>query len=149
VDHTSPSLDRLPLCAFSHCSSKRPWSPSFGFFLTLVILAPQLPFLFEHITATEVFVSVRATCCRPASLHFTIFEQNQRKAYRKVLIAEDLSKEDPNLSPYPSGIFEKKRGECPKREVVLSSEGTFKLWLKYWRGSEVSIFRWRGCGGRG
>ena len=36
----------------------------------------------------------RCTCRRSASWYFLIFEQNQYKAYREVLIAGDLSKED-------------------------------------------------------
>ena len=37
-------------------------------------------------------------CCRPASLRFLIFEQNQRGVYREVLIAGDLSQEDLNAT---------------------------------------------------
>ena len=33
-------------------------------------------------------------CHRPASLYFLIFEQNQRKVYREVVVAGDLSQDD-------------------------------------------------------
>jgi len=36
----------------------------------------------------------KRTCHRPASLYLLIFEQNQRKVYREVLIAADLSSQD-------------------------------------------------------
>jgi len=36
----------------------------------------------------------KCTCHRPASLYLLIFEQNNRKVYREVLIAGDLSKQD-------------------------------------------------------
>ena len=38
----------------------------------------------------------KRTCYRPAFLHFLILEQNQRKTYREVLIAGDLSQENVN-----------------------------------------------------
>ena len=41
----------------------------------------------------ETFVRVRASY-GSVSLHFLIFEKNQNKAYREVLIAGDLSQED-------------------------------------------------------
>ena len=50
--------------------------------------------------------SFRPCACHiPTSLHFLIFEQNQRKVYQEILIAGDLSKEDvdraiPHLKDY-------------------------------------------------
>ena len=68
VDHMSPSRDHLPLRTFSHFISKRPWSLFLVFFLTLAILAPQLPFLFGRIVAIEVFISVRAADLPPSGI---------------------------------------------------------------------------------
>jgi len=60
VDHTSLSPDRLLLCDFSHCCSKRPWSLFLSLFTVLVILGPLLPLLFGRIIEIKVFVRVRA-----------------------------------------------------------------------------------------
>jgi len=56
---------RLPLCAFSHYSSKRPWSLFLVFFMVLATLAPLLPFLFGRIMGIETFVRVRTTDMPP------------------------------------------------------------------------------------
>ena len=89
----SQSPDRPPLCPFSRCFSKRPWSLFLVFFVVIAILAPLLPFIFGRIVAIETFVSVRVTY--PPPFWYSLnFEQNKRKVYREVLIAGDLSKED-------------------------------------------------------
>ena len=63
------------------------------FFIILAILGPLLPFLFGRIMVIETFVSVGVT--DPLLLlHFLIFEQGQRTAYREILITGDLSQED-------------------------------------------------------
>ena len=88
----SPFPYHLPLCAFSHRCSKRPWSLFLGIFIILAFLGLLLPFLFGRIMVIETFISVCATDLPPyISLNFA---QNQRKVYREVLIAGDLSKED-------------------------------------------------------
>jgi len=92
VNHTSPSSGLLlPLCAFSHCYSKRPWTLFLGFFVVLAILGPLLPFIFGRIIEIRVFLRVRAT---NLLLAFPYSGQNQRKVYREVLVAGDLSQED-------------------------------------------------------
>jgi len=49
----------------------------------------------------------KRTCHRHASfLHFPIFEQNQRKSYREVLIAGDLSQEDIGQATTQLGEFQ-------------------------------------------
>jgi len=53
--------DCLPLCAFSHRYSKRPWSLFLGFFVILAILAPLSPFLFGRIMVIETFIRVCTT----------------------------------------------------------------------------------------
>ena len=104
VNHTSLSPYRLPLCAFSHSSSKRPWSLFLGFFVVLATLAPALNFLFGRIIVIDAFVSVRATDL-PSFLYSLIIEQNQRTTYREVLIAGDLSQEDLDQATVQLGEF--------------------------------------------
>jgi hypothetical protein len=67
---------------------KRPWSIFIGFFIVLAILGPLLPFLFGRIMVIETFV------------------RNQRRAYREVLIAGDLSQDDVDRANAQLGAFQ-------------------------------------------
>ena len=85
-------LDHPLFCAFSRCRSKRPWSLYLGFFVVLAILAAMLPFLFGRIVVIETFVRVRVITW--FILNSLTFEQSQRKVYREILVAGDLSEKD-------------------------------------------------------
>jgi len=69
----------------------------------LAILGPTLPFLFGRIMEIKTFIRVRA---RTAFLYFLILEQNQRKVYREVFIAGDLSPDDVALATAQLGTFQ-------------------------------------------
>lgn len=101
--------DRLPLCTFSHCYSKRPWSLFLGFFVVLAILSPLLPFLFGRIMVIETFLRVCRTTNPPLFSIFLTSEQNQRTTYGEVLIAGDLSQEDVNRATSQLGAFQVSR----------------------------------------
>ena len=104
VNHTSPSPNHFLPHVFSYCCSGRPWSLFVGFFVILAILGPLLPFLFGRIMEIKTFVRVRA---RPRFfLHPLISEQNQRRAYREVLIAGDLSQDDVARATAQLGAFQ-------------------------------------------
>jgi len=67
----------------------------------------MLPFLFGRIMEIKTFIRVRA---RPAfSLYLLTFEQNQRKVYREVLIAGDLSQDDVARATAQLGAFQVSR----------------------------------------
>jgi len=64
----------------------------------------MLPFLFGRIMEIKTFIRVRA---RPALfLYFLILEQNQRKVYREVFIAGDLSQDDVARATAQLGAFQ-------------------------------------------
>ena len=77
------------------------------FFIVLAILGPLLPFLFGRIMVIETFPRV---CTTNLPLYiFLTSEQNQRAAYREVLIAGDLSQEDVNRATAQLGAFQVSR----------------------------------------
>jgi len=68
----------------------------------------MLPFLFGRIMEIETFPRVRATRL-PLPRTPLIPEQSQRKVYREVLVAGDLSQDDVDLATAQLGAFQVSR----------------------------------------
>jgi len=68
----------------------------------------MLPFLFGRIMEIETFSRVCATKL-PLSRTTLTSEQTQRKVYREVLVAGDLSQENVNLAAAQLGAFQVSR----------------------------------------
>jgi len=68
----------------------------------------MLPFLFGRIMEIETFSRVRATKL-PLPRTPLISEQSQRKVYREVLVAGDLSQDNVDLANAQLGAFQVSR----------------------------------------
>lgn len=68
----------------------------------------MLPFLFGRIMEIETFSRVRATKL-PLPRIPLISEQSQRKVYREVLVAGDLSQDNVDLATAQLGAFQVSR----------------------------------------